>query len=159
MYMLPLYSECAAYKLKELEVIQNRCIKALFRLPRLTPSMYLYSSGLLPLQEMVTVYRVMTIYKMVNGRIKHNFVFATNADVHGRSTRNCSHIHIFNPWTRKKNYNENSDTLIAAINEFNHFHPSLRTITSTKAYKDKLKLLVLKRSANRHEISPYFYIN
>lgn len=30
-YMLPIYGECVKYKLKELQVIQNHCVKAMFR--------------------------------------------------------------------------------------------------------------------------------
>lgn len=114
LYMLPIYSECAAFKMKELEVLQNRCIKAMFRLPRLTPTTYLYSSGLQPLNEIATVERVMLIHKMVHMRVKHNFVFAVNSDVHGYSTRNCENIHIFNP--KKKNSLCN-EALITAIDE------------------------------------------
>lgn len=52
-YIIAIYSECAGYKLNELYVLQKRCIKALFRLPRLTPSTYLFSNRLLPLNELV----------------------------------------------------------------------------------------------------------
>lgn len=46
--------------------------------------------------------RVDWIYKMINLRTKHNFILATNTGVHGRITRNCNNIHIFNPWSRRR---------------------------------------------------------
>jgi len=36
--MLPIYGDCALYKMKELQTIQNKCIKAMYRLTRDTPS-------------------------------------------------------------------------------------------------------------------------
>lgn len=158
-YMISIYSECVAYKLKELYVLQKRCIKALFRLPKLTPSTYLFSSRLLPLSELVIVERVMLIHKMKQHRIKHNFTFSSNQDVHGRATRNGMDIHLFNPWSKRNVADENVSTaLLNAVNDFNFFNKQLSGINSIKTYKDKLKILVLQRQG-KSVISPYFFNN
>lgn len=93
-YMLPIYSECASYKVQELQTLQNRCIKALYRLERFTSTTYLYSTGLLPISELAKVKRIVYIYKLTHSLTKNNFRFAINSDVHGRTTRRNSHIHI-----------------------------------------------------------------
>lgn len=90
-YMMPIYSECAALKLKEL---QNLCIKATYRLTTFTPSTYLYS--LLPVKELVKVERAVYVHKSVHSLAKHNFELMSNSNFHSRSTRRNSHIHIFN---------------------------------------------------------------
>lgn len=105
-YMMPIYSECAAYKLKELQTLQNRCIKATYRLERLTSSTYLYSTGLLPVQELVKVERAVYIHKLFHSLAKHNFELVTNSSVHSRSTRRDSHIHVFNHRSNSSMANE-----------------------------------------------------
>jgi len=47
-YMLPIYSVGTKTRLDRLQRVQNRCIKALYQLPHLTPTTYLYSSSILP---------------------------------------------------------------------------------------------------------------
>jgi len=158
-YMIAIYSECAAYKLNELYVLQKRCIKALFRLPKLTPSSYLFSNRLLPLNGLVTVERVMLIHKMTHSRVKHNFTFSSNRDVHGRVTRNCLDIHLFNLWS-KKNVGDvqTSTALLNAVNDFNYFNKRLLHFDCIKTYKDRLKILVLERQ-NQPVISPFLFVN
>lgn len=158
-YMIAIYSECAAYKLEELYVLQKRCIKALFRLPKLTSSTYLFSNRLLPLNELVTVERVMMIHKMMQSKLKHNFTFSSNQDVHGRITRNCMDIHLFNPWSRRNDCDESVSTaLLNAVNDYNFYNKRLHGIIGFKTYKDKLKTLVLQRN-DKPVISPFLYVN
>lgn len=40
MYMLPIYEDCAQYKLNELQTLQNRCIEAIFLLDRYTSTTF-----------------------------------------------------------------------------------------------------------------------
>lgn len=157
-YMITIYSSCAAYKLNELFVIQKRCVKALFRLPKLTPSTYLFSNRLLPLNDLATVEGVMLMHKMMRQRVKHNFTFRTNLDVHGRVTRNGSDIHVFNPWSNKSIAEKTPRILLNAMVDYNYFHRQLTDVNCIKTYKDKLRILVLKRN-DMPVISPYLYVN
>lgn len=94
-YMLPIYGDCSSYKIDELQVIQNKCIKAMYQLPRDTPSTYLYSSGLLPISQLAYVVRVTNIHRMVDSFAEHKFNFVTNFDVYGRVTRQGHYFHTF----------------------------------------------------------------
>ena len=86
-YMLPVYSAGSKAKLQRLQRVQNRCIKALYRLPHLTSSTYLYSTSILPVEKLAVVGRVTQLHKMVKGLTKHNFEIQLNSDVHSHRTR------------------------------------------------------------------------
>lgn len=151
-YMLPIYSECAGYKLKQLQTIQNKCIKAVYRLDRYTSTTYLYSTGLLPVSELAKFERMVCIYKMVT---KNNFRFTSNSDVHGRTTRRNSHIHVFN---QHSVINSTNARIATAISEYNALDSETRHLTSLKTFKNRVKLKVMQDSTEFSVISPFRYI-
>lgn len=155
-YMLPIYGECAAYKLKELQILQNRCIKALYRLDKNSATTYLYSFSLLPFLELVKIERIVHIFKLKSALTKNNFHFVHNIDVHGRSTRRDSRIHIFNQFGI---HSYSNAALATAINDFNELDSDLRRLTCLKTFKAKVRFKVINDSANFHAISPYTFIN
>lgn len=154
--MMPIYSECAAYKLKELRTLQNRCVKATYRLERLTSSTYLYSTGLLPINELVKVERAVYVHKLVHSLAKHNFELVTNSSVHSRSTRRDSHIHVFN---HRSNSNLANAALETAIDEYNALESEIRHITCFRNFKNRVKLKIMSASNEFSVISPYYFIN
>lgn len=156
LYMSAIYGECPAYKIKELQTIQNRCVKALFRLPRYTSSTYLYSTGILPFTELVKVERITTIHKLVHSLTKHNFPLATNASIHGFGTRNVNNLHIFN---RMSSRNTSNAALERAFNEYNNIDIATRHLTCLRTFKARVRLKVLERSLKFNVISAYLFIN
>lgn len=100
--------------MKELQVIQNQCIKALFCLPRGTSTTYLNGSTVLPVKEM--------------GLVKHNFNFVLNVEVYGRLTRRMSNIFVFNP------SNSSNNSTSAKIFEYNQLDDELRHLNCIKTF-------------------------
>lgn len=154
--MLPIYSECAGYKLKELQTIQNKCIKAVYRLNRYTSTTYLYSTGLLPISELAKFERIVCIYKMEDSLTKNNFRFTSNSDVHGHTTRRNSHIHVFN---QHSVINSTNAGIAKAISECNSLDSETRHLTSLKTFKNRVKLKIMQDSTEFSVISPFQYIN
>ncbi len=99
--MLPIYGECPKYKIAELQVIQNRCIKAMYRLERSTHTSYLFSTSLMPVAILAKTERITFAHKLICNLTKNNFTFITNGEVHNRTTRRNSRIHIYNPNSNK----------------------------------------------------------
>lgn len=160
LYMLPIYSDCAQYKLLELQTIQNSCIKALFRLDRYTSTSYLYSTGLLPVTELARAERIFMVHKLTHSLTKNNFRFVTNAEVHGRSTRRNSRLHIFNQYATGSTLNSRNVVLSTAINEYNELDSATRNIpTFNKLFKTKVKLKIMQESQLFYVISPYYFLN
>lgn len=160
MYMLPIYGECAQYKLKELQTLQNRCIKAAFRLDRNTSTTYIYSTTIVPITELAKVERICLVYKLVKFRTKHNFRLHTNADVHGRSTRRDSMVHNFNMYSSMTTVSEATGAaLMLAIDEFNRVDSETRRLTSFKSFRSKVKLKVMQESSVFAVVSPFLFVN
>lgn len=160
LYMLPIYGDCARYKLNELQTLQNRCIKAVYRLDRYTSTTYLYSTSLLPVIELAKAERIVCIHKLVCSLTKHNFRFSTNADVHGRTLRRGSRIHNFNMQSTVTTFSNSSNAALAlAINEYNSVDSDIRHLTSLNTFKAKVKLKIMQNSEEYNVISPYYFIN
>ena len=91
-YMLPIYGNCPTYKLSELQVLQNRCLKSLLCVPFRTSTTYLYSSSLLPIRILYENQCVITVFKLWSNCMNHNFNMTTNTEFHGRTTRQSNLI-------------------------------------------------------------------
>ena len=160
LYMLPIYGDCALYKLNELRTLQNRCIKAVYRLDRYTSTTFLYSTSILPVTELAKAERIICVHKLVCSLTKHNFRFSTNAEVHERAIRRGSMIHNFNMQSTVSTiFNSSNAALALAINEYNSVDSDTRHLTSLKTFKAKVKLKIMQDSSEFSAISPYFFIN
>ena len=148
-YMLPIYSLGNKTKLAELQTLQNRCIKAVFRLPRLTSTTYLYSASILPIQLLAVVERVTHLHRMVKSLTKHGFDIHLNRDVQSRASRRLSQIHISNQ----------HPSLRQSINEYNRLSSEIRQLGCTESFKRSVRLKVINESEQFSAFSPYRYIN
>ena len=158
--MLPIYGDCAQYKLNELQTLQNRCIKAVYRLDRFTSTTFLYSTSILPVTELVKAERIICVHKLVCSLTKHNFQFSTNAEVHGRIVRRGSRIHNFNMQSTVSTiFNSSNAALAIAIDEYNSLDSDIRHLTSLNTFKSKVKLKIMQDSSRFSAISPYYFIN
>lgn len=160
LYMLPIYGNCPAYKLNELQTLQNRCVKAVFRLDRYTSTTYLYSSGLLPVTVLAKVERIVCVHKIFRNQMKNNFRLCSNVEVHGRSTRRNSNIHNFNmSSSMSTKTNSKNAMLTTAINEYNSIDSDIRHLTCLHSFKARVKLKSMGDSERFHLISPYYFVN
>ena len=149
-YMLPIYSVGSKKKLGQLQRLQNRCVKAAFRLTRFTPTTYLYSTTILPVEKLAVVERVMYIHKIVKSLTKNNFDIQLNSDIHLHRTRHSHEIHC----------PEKHPALKQSTFEYNRFCSDFRHLTCIKTFKCKLKLEIMKDCANDYNvISPYVFLN
>lgn len=156
LYMLSVYGECGVTKMAELQTLQNRCVKAMFRLPRFTSTTYLYSNTLMPITLMASVERVTNVHKMTRSLTKHNFRFATNVAVHGRELRNFNNMYVLNPYSI---LNSTNAALVLALNEYNDLDLDVRLLTCLKTFKASVKLRLMKMSVEFSPISPFTFIN
>lgn len=81
-------------KIKQLRVVQNKALKSLFGLPRLTPTTYLYSINVLPIEILLMYERMLNVYKMRNGLSKHGFTINTNQEEGIRQTRQSYQLFV-----------------------------------------------------------------
>ncbi len=148
-YMLPIYKAGSKAKLKRLQRVQNRCIKALYRLPHLTSSTHLYWTSILPVEKLAVVERVTQLHKMANGLTKHNFDIQHGSDVHSYRTRQSNNFRC----------PDKHPILKLATHEYNELCNDLRHLSCIKTFELKLKIEVMKNASDYNVISPYFYLN
>ncbi len=148
-YMLPIYSHGNKTKLDELQIIQNKCVKAAFRLHRTTSSTSLYSSTLLPIHQLALVERVVHLHRMVKSLTKHRFCIRLNRDAHHRTLRRQSHV----------NRSKDHPTLKQSINEYNRLNTEIRQLGCVGSFKAKVKLKTVNESADYCAISPFVFVN
>ena len=148
-YILPIYSQSNRTKLDELQIIQNKCIKATFRLPRDTPTTFLYSCNLVPIHQLATVERIVHLHRMLNSHTKHGFNIRLNRDVSTRSSRRRSQLHVAN----------DHPSLAISIREYNRLSSQIRQLRNLDAFKAEVKLKVMNESENFCAFSPFVFIN
>ena len=118
-------------------------------MPRFTHTTYLYSTNILPVEQLAIVERVSHLHKMVKSLTKHNFDIKLNRDNHTQVTRQLDNIYCSNKHPALKQ----------ATHEYNRFCEDLRHLTCIDTFKSKLKVKVMKDCNEYNVISPYFYIN
>ena len=148
-YMLPIYSQGSITKMTELKILQNRCIKALYRLPRDTPTTYLYSSNLIPLELLITIERISQLHKMVLNYTKHNFALIANNNFHGRVGIHTNSLHLF----------KDQPILTDAIANYNRLSDDFHQIRNISAFKSRLRDQLIKKSDGYHGLSPFLFLN
>ena len=86
-YVAPSWRAAPDYKLQELRVLQHRAIKAIYRLPFLTPSRDLFSPTLLSLNNILKYETILTIFKIKHNLIRNSQNLRLVSDTHHHNTR------------------------------------------------------------------------
>lgn len=93
-YAIAVWGSCPKVYLKELQVQQNRCIKAVYKLPFLHPTRELYSMPqhkILPMYGLYTQSVAVIMYRILNNvNIHHNWEF--EAAIHDHYTRGSTDL-------------------------------------------------------------------
>lgn len=139
-YLNPIWSCAPEYKLKEIQILQNKSIKALHNLPRLTSSNSLYNSSILPILLLSKYELSLLIFKIKNGFIKFENNFQNNSEFHSYSTRIINNFRaVFgrNNITKNSIYNKGA-------NVFNELPDNLKKETKVSLFKIRLKCLLFR---------------
>lgn len=149
-YMLPIYGPYLSKNaLSRLRVLQNKAIKSIFGLPRLTNTTYLYSNAILPTELMVPYLQILRVYKMRNNYVKHHTHIDTNEERGLRQTRQSQKLFV-----------PSTDCLLARIlTTFNKIDFNIDEIISIDAFKQKLRKVLIQDSDEFCIISPFVNLN
>jgi hypothetical protein len=120
----------------ELQIIQNKSIKTVYNLPRLTPTTELYkNTNILKLSDMYKFEACLLIYKMVNGHIKLNIAFTTCDTYHSHNTRGSANFVIGNV---KTNYGRRNIEF-QGMQFYNALPKNIRDIKELYQFKTALR--------------------
>lgn len=135
-YLNPIWSCATSTKINELKRLQNKAIKAIYRLPYLYPTRNLYTieNNLLPIDVINQIQLTLLIFKIKNNYIKHNFEIKFRHNTHNYPT--SSRFDILLPFC---NTNTGLNTILyRGVNIFNNLPENIRNCTSIAIYKKNI---------------------
>lgn len=122
-------------------------------MPRYTPTTYLYTTSILPVEKLAVVERVTYLHKIVKSLVKHNFGIRLNRDTHSHRTRQADNIHC----------PDEHPALKQSAQDYNRHCSDLRQLDCIKTFKAKLKMKVMMNCSEYKVISenliPFFSRN
>ena len=95
-YLIQIWGSASKELIKDLQVLQNKALKAIKCLPPLTSTKLLYDDHLLPVNCLIEYEYIMTIYKIRQELLKCNLRMQTNLTVTERITRNALNYRLPN---------------------------------------------------------------
>lgn len=136
LYMNPIWSNAANFKIKELEVIQNKAVKAMYGRSRLHPTDTLYiDTKIIPLRQIINIQIALLIFKIKNNYIKHNFNIDFRHNIHEHNTRQLNNIELPNVTT-----NTGLSTILYRGSQiFNNLPQQIKKTTSIGKFKHAIK--------------------
>lgn len=133
----------------QLRVLQNKSIKSIFGLPRLTNTTFLYNNVVLPVEILIPYLQILRVYKMRNNWVKNLVEIRTNEEEGLRLTRQSNKLFV-----------PSSDSLLTRIlTSFNDTPLNIDEITTIDKFKARIRSLLLDESEEFHHISPFVNLN
>lgn len=144
LYLNSVWSNAAKYLIDDLQIMQNKAIKIIKKLPRLTPTMDLYSENLLPLSIMSEYERCLFIQKTKLGLIKCNVDLKLASEHHEHSLRRRSHYYI--PHVKSEKSAKN--IFVSGLNTYNIIPSRIKSNKTIKNFKTQLKEYLINKWKN-----------
>lgn len=144
-YCLPVWHSISDTLKSQIQRLQNRAVKLINFLPRLTPSESLYSSRFLSFEKMILYESILFIFKICSGLTKSDVLILQNSEAIMRTTRQSFllRLPVFTKSSSQK------DIFFRGISLFNNF-----SIYSKSLGKDISKL---KLGETKNQIKDYVF--
>lgn len=123
--------------MNELEILQNKAIKAILNLNYRHPTSHLYTTenNIIPLKQISKYQVAILIYKIKNNFIKHNFNIQYCHNIHNHTTRQTDHIYV-----PRSNLNIGKNSVLnRGTQQFNKLPNKLKNTNSIGEFKHELK--------------------
>ena len=140
--MNSIWGSVGASQLHCLNVLQNKAIKIIKKLPMLTPTVNLYSENLLSLNKLYTYNTLLLIYKIKYGHVKCNIPLVQAQNVHSFHTRSRENYYLTRPRTELALKN----VFYSGIVKFNALPNELKSELNITAFKRKIRSFVYRNN-------------
>lgn len=96
-YLLPVWGTCGTVNFNRAQTIQNKIIKILFSIDRLTHTSDLYKMvNIFDIHKLLELEQCKHVYKVINKKQKCNTQIIFADSIHSYNTRQCDNIYQFN---------------------------------------------------------------
>lgn len=139
-YLNPIWNGAAQFRMKELQIIQNRVVKSIKRFPYDYPSKLLYTSSTTKSISQISDFQTLIyIYKIKNNFIRHNVELRQIQDVHRYPTRTKEDFYIMQYRT-----NKGLNNIIAkGLREFNKLPIHIKREEKISVFKNHINSYIL----------------
>lgn len=136
-YLIPVWGTCGVGDLNNLQILQNKVLKTLFRYNRMTCTEQLYKElGVSDIGRLLKFEQCKLIHRIINKKQKSNIEIVFRNDIHVHNTRFCDGIHLDNVRTNKGLRNPISQ----ASEVFNKLPVHIKVIKNVCRFVSVLKL-------------------
>ena len=136
-YLILSWGRACKSKLKKLQTVQNRCIKAIFKLPHLYPSVQLYANlphKILPIVEICELQTLLLVHDILNNvTTHHNLLIQTTSRTH--NTRRVNDLVLIRA---SSSFGQKRFSVIGP-SKFNNLPRDLQQISSRYSFKNNIK--------------------
>ena len=140
-YLIPLYGGCPDYLLNSLQVLQNRAARQVTKSSWYTPSRtMLQQIGWLSVRQMIAYHSLILVYKAKQDK-KPTYIYDKISTPFNVNTRLARSNGIKENWRMKSKIGKQS-FIARATTEWNRLPPDIRTTSSLKIFKKKLRIYV-----------------
>jgi hypothetical protein len=139
-YLNPIWSGSAHYKLNELYVLQKRALKYVMNVHWRFPTEKLFEENFKSLPYILKEELLIIIYKIVNNLIKHNYEPVQLNDLHSYQTRRRSHYNVQYFKSKMSDHN----VFYKGMTEFNKLPSAVRNVNDLFRFKKQLLELLEK---------------
>ena len=132
-YMIILWGRSNKKVLHPLQILQNRALRILFKLPALHPNRDTYLiSQLFPIEIQTKEAAILYMYKVVNNNMHHNISFNFKSEIHSHLTRH--NLHIYSHSYNSKSFGTNGvkNYLVQLYNKNCTEHRQVETFNKLK---------------------------
>ncbi len=147
LYLNSIWSGSPNYLINPIRILQNKNVKIIKQLHRLTPTFSLCNSNLLPVEVLNKFEIIVLIKKIDYNLIRHNLVLTKNKDVHDHNTRSANRIHSQSANTTKYGLNCFSRR---GAQMYNDIPDRIKSIESLLLFKKELRKYLFHVYAEAH---------
>ncbi|KAJ8730285.1 hypothetical protein PYW07_017323 [Mythimna separata] len=141
LYLIEIWGSAGKTKLQELQRLQNRVIKTLFRYPYLTPTHKIFKeTKLMNISQLYVYNTCILIRKIIDGAIHTNLTFTKKCHITKRSLRRPSLLVL--PKTRT-NYARKNITY-EGVQLYNKLPSHIKNVSSFNGFKSQLSKYILE---------------
>lgn len=145
LYLIEIWGNAGKTKLQELQRVQNKIIKILFRYPYLTPTYKIFEeTKLMNIKQLYMYTTCILIRKILDKKIKTNLSFTKISEVSKRSRRRPSLLVLPKPRT---NYSKRNITYEGA-NIYNNLPSNIKNVSSFNIFKSQLSKYITENFSN-----------
>lgn len=139
-YLAPVWRSAIERNLQRLRVLQHRALKAVFKLPRLTPSASLFTNRFLSLDVLAVFESLVFIFRVVKGLIRNSFNILRVSDVHSLATRQSEKFYLEKFET---GYAE-SNVIWRGLAAYNDLPNDIKLINNLLLFKNSLRKYLMR---------------